>query len=101
PALTAPAPLSLHDALPIFRRAPHHSCAAASQARGTPLPVAGNALPGGAASRPLPSGFFHGREELPGNRRRRGDGHTACTSGLGRSEEHTSELQSRENLVCR
>src|SRR5207302_4682780 len=23
------------------------------------------------------------------------------SSGLGRSEEHTSELQSRENLVCR
>src|SRR5690606_41780728 len=24
-----------------------------------------------------------------------------CTTHLGRSEEHTSELQSRENLVCR
>src|SRR5690606_41981476 len=24
-----------------------------------------------------------------------------CTTELGRSEEHTSELQSRENLVCR
>src|SRR5207302_4717383 len=26
---------------------------------------------------------------------------SGATSGLARSEEHTSELQSRENLVCR
>src|SRR5690606_41305461 len=26
---------------------------------------------------------------------------TTCTVGASRSEEHTSELQSRENLVCR
>src|SRR5690606_26164317 len=26
---------------------------------------------------------------------------TGGTGGIGRSEEHTSELQSRENLVCR
>src|SRR5690606_40905614 len=28
-------------------------------------------------------------------------GHLEATSTLDRSEEHTSELQSRENLVCR
>src|SRR5690606_41312139 len=27
--------------------------------------------------------------------------HDLCDCRLGRSEEHTSELQSRENLVCR
>src|SRR5690606_36244295 len=27
--------------------------------------------------------------------------HQRCQLGLSRSEEHTSELQSRENLVCR
>src|SRR5690606_41721253 len=27
--------------------------------------------------------------------------HVACRVGEGRSEEHTSELQSRENVVCR
>src|SRR5690606_40938665 len=26
---------------------------------------------------------------------------SVCRGGRGRSEEHTSELQSRENLVCR
>src|SRR5690606_39567138 len=27
--------------------------------------------------------------------------HGIAVAGLGRSEEHTSELQSRENIVCR
>src|SRR5690606_42026764 len=29
------------------------------------------------------------------------DASTRCRAALARSEEHTSELQSRENLVCR
>src|SRR5690606_41448859 len=29
------------------------------------------------------------------------DGYTVLMHHIGRSEEHTSELQSRENLVCR
>src|SRR5690606_40144032 len=34
-------------------------------------------------------------------RRRRRDDHRRDARSRGRSEEHTSELQSRENLVCR
>src|SRR3712207_7198689 len=34
-------------------------------------------------------------------RRRRTPGHDWCIVQLGRSEEHTSELQSRQYLVCR
>src|SRR5207302_6079276 len=55
-----------------------------------------------AARRHRPAGQCHGRPRRPEGhvaervrRARRGGG------GLGRSEEHTSELQSRENLVCR
>src|SRR5690606_41251796 len=59
--------LSLHDALPIWRR------------RCSPDRIVGTALVSCAL---LPAGWF---------------GHAAA----GRSEEHTSELQSRENLVCR
>src|SRR5690625_7035213 len=65
--------LSLHDALPIF---------AAGTAVGRRAAVVG---------RPGQPGHGH-----PGGRRRRGGGRRA-----GRSEEHTSELQSRGHLVCR
>src|SRR5436309_7790886 len=41
---------------------------------------------------------FRRREH--GRRARRGDRH-GIRDGFPRSEEHTSELQSRENLVCR
>src|SRR5690606_41324459 len=61
--------LSLHDALPICRRA-------------TSWP------PPSSATRPTPC-----RKSAAASVRR-----TACAR---RSEEHTSELQSRENLVCR
>src|SRR3712207_8927869 len=65
--------LSLHDALPIYR---------VGVRNGTPLPTrrqsaspSGGALPAGVARDPV--------------------------GVLGRSEEHTSELQSRQYLVCR
>src|SRR3712207_8292107 len=72
--------LSLHDALPIYAQA------AGRGARGAPA----------AGHRPAPA-----RGGLPGDCRAgwaepdRGDQH------LSRSEEHTSELQSRQYLVCR
>src|SRR5690606_39292095 len=82
--------LSLHDALPIFRRA-HHRVDV------RPLVVVG-----------VPRVLRH-LEELVGELE-----HVVRVAALGRgvlpvpggdaggrSEEHTSELQSRENLVCR
>src|SRR5690606_41728481 len=72
-------PLSLHDALPISDR----GCAPASPRPGIPRPADAR-YPGRSASPPRPS--------RPGS-------DNATTHD--RSEEHTSELQSRENLVCR
>src|SRR5690606_41937577 len=86
--------LSLHDALPICQ-------SVMKTARVTPF------------SRMAPRPPLHSiRFETKGERRacrHPGTGHAnrarptgvdACP-GAGRSEEHTSELQSRENLVCR
>src|SRR5690606_40294769 len=80
--------LSLHDALPIsaiqsnrwprLTRPPRaHDVAAASLGR---------------ASARATHGRVRGRPDA---------GHAAAALVLERSEEHTSELQSRENLVCR
>src|SRR2546428_7197406 len=38
---------------------------------------------------------------LPGHRHRRGHHNGRCWRARRRSEEHTSELQSRSDLVCR
>src|SRR5690606_41221700 len=79
---------SLHDALPISRHAPPD--------RGVDLrPCARGA--GGLRRAGGGRGRRRGvraRRALAGRRRRR-------TLRPRRSEEHTSELQSRENLVCR
>src|SRR5690606_41474964 len=80
PATTATCTLSLHDALPISDL--------------------------GAARRAL-SGRLLLRPARPGRQLRRVQLRPAAGAGLRgdahplRSEEHTSELQSRENLVCR
>src|SRR5690606_39403299 len=75
--------LSLHDALPIFR-APLAMTAATG---------VGDHLATAMAAR---AGLLHREEALL-------HAHLTdtATGGTGRSEEHTSELQSRENLVCR
>src|SRR5690606_41777944 len=81
PSFQAPPPtelytLSLHDALPIYgdhRRGRSGESGGAAAARPDPGADGGGQL----------------RPRQPGDRLRR------------RSEEHTSELQSRENLVCR
>src|SRR5690606_39639674 len=94
-------PLSLHDALPIFpaRRA-------LEPPRRGPLPrptstPSHRAIPLLGSDRPP-------RLEAAARTRRRRRGrppsapsHRAATHLRPRSEEHTSELQSRENLVCR
>src|SRR5690554_7211734 len=81
----APAPtdfstLSLHDALPICAFSP----------ASPPPPGAGRFYP---LARTESGGEYPRRlEGYPGSRQRHGP---------GRSEEHTSELQSRPHLVCR
>src|SRR5699024_12801298 len=78
--------LSLHDALPIYRRParrhPHHD-----------RPVVREPADHGRRQRAAPAPGHHVH---PGARRR-----TPRHVGRGRSEEHTSELQSRFDLVCR
>src|SRR5690606_40400455 len=92
--------LSLHDALPISRKRstpspPAKRGAARSSSRRPPLPAspAGGSFGSLAASRPYPRSAATTASR------------PASTAGGrspdGRSEEHTSELQSRENLVCR
>src|SRR5690606_41296559 len=94
-SFTVPSPtviysLSLHDALPIWWRA-------AATTPSTLLP------------RPPATGRVSARGSTA-NRWRSCGTHQTCHSGRTmsrkrssntRSEEHTSELQSRENLVCR
>src|SRR5690606_40633765 len=99
PPTTALFTRSLHDALPIFRLRffPHKlSHGSARFATMDELAATGLFKPGGVLL-----GRAHGRMV-----RYSGHGHlltfAPTRSGKGvRSEEHTSELQSRENLVCR
>src|SRR5207253_11490558 len=87
-APTAIYTLSLHDALPISTDGcPEGAGRAVGPARGRPAPPrraaqGGRADAGGGAQGPL-----------------RGQGPLGV--GAARSEEHTSELQSRGHLVCR
>src|SRR5690606_41970590 len=82
---TDTSPLSLHDALPIWAEALQRS-----------PPAGGDRQPDAASG------------AASGARRRACGAHASCPvkppvapfAGC-RSEEHTSELQSRENLVCR
>src|SRR5690606_41849818 len=93
-------PLSLHDALPISRpgsTAPTECSAptvVCSRWRGT---VVGWPSPWSSSTPPEipPQEIDLGRATLHHVQRWRG------VADLPRSEEHTSELQSRENLVCR
>src|SRR5690606_40417231 len=85
--------LSLHDALPIWR-----GPAGRRGAPGAAPPRAGagaRAAPPAAVLRPAAAGPAPAGPMRP----------PTCGAGKGapapRSEEHTSELQSRENLVCR
>src|SRR5690606_41723849 len=81
--------LSLPDALPISGPRWQPLCL------GYPPASAGRTGPAGGAQCPLRAGYPDPRRPgLSGGRLRRHDHRP-------RSEEHTSELQSRENLVCR
>src|SRR5690606_41755293 len=84
--------LSLHDALPIYPPAdprPDGPPARRREQRADPRLAQRPRLGAGGRRRPPPA--RHRRRRRPGGRAGR----------QGRSEEHTSELQSRENLVCR
>src|SRR5690606_41798223 len=80
--------LSLHDALPICQALPDRAASGRRAGRGV---RAGH------------GGGIGGRAPLSGDGRAgRHPRRTCRVSAAGaRSEEHTSELQSRENLVCR
>src|SRR5690606_42005537 len=100
-AVLAVYPLCLHDALPIFKLAsvlqivkfvPCGSLRRISRSDTSRSPRE--------RARDAPSGEILPRRGRTGSRT---FGSKTCevTQSLARSEEHTSELQSRENLVCR
>src|SRR5690606_41910127 len=82
-----PHPLSLHDALPIFCTVPGAAVSSMRAATFTASPIAVYSI---ASSEPT-SPTTTGPVLMP----------TRTLKSRPRSEEHTSELQSRENLVCR
>src|SRR5690606_41737881 len=82
-------PLSLHDALPIFHRVVERAGNRADDAEAEPFVELHRR-----GVRLHDRVELHTRESLLA-------GPVECVPHHGRSEEHTSELQSRENLVCR
>src|SRR5690625_5203254 len=88
PASTGNYALSLHDALPICPRWQRRE-------RG----ATGGAFPQTRAGSVAAAGG--GRFRRAGRRRRSRRNHARPAAPLDRSEEHTSELQSRGHLVCR
>src|SRR5206468_11547968 len=99
PATTSISPLSLHDALPICFGA------AIALVLACDLRVAGDGA--SFASTPAKLGLGYPREDVARLIAQIGKGNAArmlFTGEIvdaGRSEEHTSELQSRSDLVCR
>src|SRR5690606_39571083 len=96
PPPPASSTLSLHDALPISRRAVKISSAAraAPTRRGSscvpPPPGITPTDTSGSPSTAVPSATITSQDRA-----------SSKPPPRARSEEHTSELQSRENLVCR
>src|SRR5690606_41495656 len=92
--------LSLHDALPISNAPQAPSSTRSTHTPAPPSPAApienrnSKVVPSGASSLTNPTWRFLGVAHTT-------YGLFESPSGLVRSEEHTSELQSRENLVCR
>src|SRR5258708_35053340 len=89
-------PLSLHDALPIFPDRNSSSRAVMTVATGVPtnLPTSPAIF---CVRRPGSRPFNRGSTGNCGLRR----SNRNCQSSRGRSEEHTSELQSPDHLLCR
>src|SRR5690606_41731841 len=99
PSPTCISTLPLHDALPICATRPRSGrarprrLAAAARRGGTLLCPLWHAHPAATAAPPAPSSSPPTVE--------RGATTRSSRPSRPRSEEHTSELQSRENLVCR
>src|SRR5207253_10389870 len=92
--------LSLHDALPICLRTDRRCTRKALRVPRRRVRAAGSVSP-----RAGPSGARGARRGSPARLARRRDAAPAPTplhvTAATRSEEHTSELQSRGHLVCR
>src|SRR5690606_41171268 len=93
PAPTALYPLSLHDALPISARPASSARSSAARSRARHGSVA--------RSSAAPAAFAPTSTPLTAASSSDATARVTRTSTRVRSEEHTSELQSRENLVCR
>src|SRR5690606_41968638 len=96
-----PRTLSLHDALPIFRRRRAAPPSGAHQRQDQVVGHHGRQGHGldydhGGGGREAADEDHGGQQAL--SRAQRQGQHQQVGIGLGRSEEHTSELQSRENL---
>src|SRR5690606_41066062 len=93
-----PSPLSLHDALPISSFAHPHLSPVDSRASFV-LTFASSSLATSTPSTTLPpvSSSFR----APPSPSATALASSPLSKSSSRSEEHTSELQSRENLVCR
>src|SRR5690606_42061617 len=89
-------PLSLHDALPIWPR--HHQRRAEPTAADRRRPKPGDSPRGARVPLGAAAGAAARQRLTPCATRPPTD---VDRSAVVRSEEHTSELQSRENLVCR
>src|SRR5690606_41838608 len=98
PPPAVPYTFPLHDALPIWPPALR-----SRPRRGAARRAGGHGAAGAAPPRARVPGAVPRREGEAGRRPRRAGGRRRGRDRLrlGRSEEHTSELQSRENLVCR
>src|SRR5690606_40837494 len=92
---TALYPLSLHDALPIYLPVVALKAKGAADDR-EPTGIKESVLRAGAG----PDAFVVD-DHLLGGKSQRQSVLIEGEDGVSRSEEHTSELQSRENLVCR
>src|SRR5690606_40816416 len=96
-----PPPLSLHAALPIYLRA-RESKAPESRRSRAPVPsVRPDDTRLAAASEAIDRVFGKSRSDVKAREAKDLLRELERLLGEKRSEEHTSELQSRENLVCR
>src|SRR5690606_40766692 len=86
--------LSLHDALPISKPASHRKVRWAPASESETIACSSRIMRPTASSSEL-SRVAVKTVSSPSDKAR------SSMKSIGRSEEHTSELQSRENLVCR